>query len=107
MVAEYEGNGNFTDSSSAEGDLAVTKAATSTGLVVEPTSSVFGDQVTLTATVDAAATTLPPTGTVAFAAGATALGTASLTPCDPPNTDGCAVASLTSTRARSASAPRR
>ncbi len=97
ITAEYGGSINFTDSEAEASSVSVAKAATSTTLVAAPSSSVVGDQVVLTATVDATGTTALPTGTdiVAFAAGATALGTASLVPCDAPNVDGCAVASLT------------
>ncbi|CAN5239552.1 hypothetical protein BH11ACT5_BH11ACT5_22460 [soil metagenome] len=91
LLAEYAGNDNFLDSSST-GALSITKAPTSTGLVVAPTSSVFGDQVTLTATVDASGTASPANGSVTFAAGASSLGTVALVPC---GTGDCSVASLT------------
>ena len=101
VLAEFAGSGNFDDSESdANDELPVAKAATSTTLIAAPTSAVPGDQVTLTATVDATGTASLPTGTVAFSAGAsgpngTVLGTASLSPCDPQTADACAVASLT------------
>jgi hypothetical protein len=95
LVAEFNGHGNFTNSVSPSASLSLGLAPTTTALVASPTPSVFGDQVTLTATVDATGIASIPTGTIAFSAGARSLGTAALAPCAAPNTDGCAVASLT------------
>ncbi|MCU1439263.1 MAG: hypothetical protein JWP85_260 [Rhodoglobus sp.] len=98
LVAEFDGNGSFDDSSSPTGPawaLSIGRAPTTTALVVSPTPSVWGDQVTLTATVDATGVASIATGTVEFSAGAADLGTATLSACDAPNPDRCAVASLT------------
>ena len=97
LVAQFDGYNNFNASDSPLPGTAVSisRAPTATALVVAPTASVWGDQVTLTATVDASAAASIPTGTVEFSAGVRALGTATLTPCDLPNADGCTVASIT------------
>jgi hypothetical protein len=98
LVAEFDGNGSFDDSASSTSPawgLSISSAPTTTALVVSPTPSVWGDQVTFTATVDATDVAAIATGTVEFSAGTSLLGTATLAPCDAPNANGCAVASLT------------
>jgi predicted outer membrane repeat protein len=97
LVAEFDGNDNFVDSSSTASPFAfsISRAPTSTVLAVTPAPSVWGDQVILTATVDAAGAASLPTGTVAFSDGDATLGTATLTACGAPNPDGCSVASIT------------
>lgn len=96
-VATFTPNHNFTGSASAAPGraISVSAAATSTVVTVQPTPSAWGDQLVLTATVDATATGLVPAGSVRFSAGSASLGTAALTPCDAPNPAGCAVASIT------------
>jgi hypothetical protein len=98
LAAEFDGNASFDDSSSPTSPswpLSISSAPTTTALVVSPTPSVWGDQVTLTATVDATDVTSIATGTVTFSVGATALGTATLAPCGAPHPDDCSIASLT------------
>ncbi|MFF1956029.1 Ig-like domain-containing protein, partial [Streptomyces sp. NPDC058220] len=77
--ATYNGDGNFTGSTSPTINTTVTKANTSTLLTSAPDPSVFGQAKTLTATVTA---TPPgagtPTGTVSYFDGATLLGTSTL-----------------------------
>jgi Big-like domain-containing protein/VCBS repeat protein/centrosomal CEP192-like protein len=63
-------------STTATATINVTKAPTTTTLA-QPTSSYFGDNVTLAATV-ASTTTGTPTGTVTFVDGSTILGTGAL-----------------------------
>ncbi|MFE3866447.1 Ig-like domain-containing protein, partial [Streptomyces goshikiensis] len=79
LTAAYGGDTNFDVSASPNVSYVVAKAATSTVLTVVPVSSVFGQSVTLTATVTA---TSPgagtPTGTVVFKDGVTTLGTVTL-----------------------------
>ncbi|MFE3938041.1 Ig-like domain-containing protein, partial [Streptomyces goshikiensis] len=79
LTAAYGGDINFDVSASPNVTYVVAKAATSTVLTAAPSSSVFGQSVTLTATVTA---TSPgagtPTGTVTFKDGGTTLGTVTL-----------------------------
>ena len=74
ITATYSGDGNYLTSSGAV-TQSVSKASTTTSVTAMPTTSTFGQSVTLTATV----AVLPPgagtpTGTVTFTAGGTALG---------------------------------
>ncbi|WP_326608936.1 Ig-like domain repeat protein [Streptomyces scopuliridis] len=80
LTAVYNGDVDFTGSTSPVDVQTVTQATTSTALTSAPDPSVFGQAKTLTATV----TAVPPgagtpTGTVSFFDGATLLGTATLT----------------------------
>jgi VCBS repeat-containing protein len=75
VMAVYDGDQQFATSSSA----AVKQAFTATVLAVAPKKSVFGQPVTLTATVSAVALGAPrPGGTVTFWEGGKSLGTAPL-----------------------------
>jgi len=96
-VATFTPGHNFTGSASAAPGraISVSAAATSTVLTVQPTPSAWGDQLVLTATVDATASGLVPAGSVRFSTASSTLGTAMLAPCAAPNTGGCAVASIT------------
>jgi hypothetical protein len=65
LTASYGGDGNFRPSASAATVITVsTPAATTTALTASTSSSVFGQPVTLTATVTSSAGT--PTGSVTF-----------------------------------------
>ena len=80
LTVAYAGDGNFTASTSSAVTQTVSKAASAASVVTDsPNPSVFGQTVTLSATVSA---TSPgdgtPTGTVTFLDGATTLGTATL-----------------------------
>ncbi|MDF3294442.1 Ig-like domain-containing protein, partial [Streptomyces sp. RB6PN23] len=77
--ATYNGDSNFTGSTSTTSNQMVTKANSNTALTSAPDPSVFGQSKTLTATVTAAAPGAgTPTGTVSFFDGATLLGTSTL-----------------------------
>ena len=79
LTGHYNGTGNFNPSVSAAVTVTVSQASTTTALGSAPNPSVFGQNVTFTATV---AVTSPgsgtPTGTVTFSEGSTTLGTGSL-----------------------------
>jgi uncharacterized delta-60 repeat protein len=78
VTATYNGDSNFTSSPGTRTET-VTQDGTSTALAAAPTSSYFGQAVTLTATVSANSPgSGTPTGTVTFTNGATTLGTATL-----------------------------
>src|SRR5262249_4752498 len=78
ITAVYAGDGNVTGSTSSAVVQVVNNSSTttSTSLASSANPSVFGQSVTLTATVSAAAGA--PTGTVTFKLGTTTLGTAPL-----------------------------
>ncbi|AEI39004.1 Ig-like domain repeat protein [Paenibacillus mucilaginosus] len=87
ITAEYNGSADYLGSVSPVVEQAVLSLATKTVVTALPTSSVFGQPVTFTAVVTAAAPASgTPTGTVTFKDGDTDLGTASL--------DGAGVATL-------------
>jgi trimeric autotransporter adhesin len=81
VYASYEGNTDFNGGNSPT--LTITPKATatsSTTITFSPSSPVYGDDVTLTATVaPVSPLTGTPTGTVTFFNGTTSLGTATLT----------------------------
>jgi hypothetical protein len=78
ITAEYLGNFNFTGSSDSVSQV-VGQVPTVTGLTAAPNPAVYGDAVTLTATVSTTpATQGPATGTVTFLDGATVLGSVPL-----------------------------
>jgi hypothetical protein len=80
IVATYAGESNFT-SSNGSTTQTVNQASTTTTLGLQPNPSVFGQEVTLTATVQAAAPGVStPTGTVTFVdqTNQTTLGTGTL-----------------------------
>src|SRR5205823_6296444 len=76
VTARFAAAGNFAGSTSSAATQPVAPAGTTTGVVVAPSPSTFGQSVTYTATVSSAAGT--PTVTVTFFDGATQLGTGSL-----------------------------
>ncbi|KJY40408.1 hypothetical protein VR41_15045, partial [Streptomyces sp. NRRL B-1568] len=79
LTATYNGDTNFTASTSPVDTQTVNQAATTTALISAPDPSVFGEAKTLTATVTATAPGAgTPTGTVSFFDGAILLGTAPL-----------------------------
>src|SRR5260370_403882 len=79
ITVKYAGDNSFLDSLSAAASQTVNKSPTSTGLATTPNPSVFGQSVTLTATVAAAGGGAgQPSGTASFADAGTALGIASL-----------------------------
>ena len=75
ITAVYGSDASFKGSTSPAVTETVGKADTTTALVASPSSSVFGQSVTFTATVTGAGT---PTGTVTFKDGSTTLGTGTL-----------------------------
>ncbi len=80
ITAVYSGDPNFVTSSSSTTET-VSQASTNTAITANPTSSVYGQSVTFTASVSVVA---PgggtPTGTVAFKEGSTTLDTENLGP---------------------------
>ena len=72
ITAVYGGGTNFQSSTSFGFSQVVNRAATSTTLSSSPNPSLFGQAVTLTATVNA--TNSVPTGTITFSDGTTVLG---------------------------------
>ncbi len=75
ITAVYSGDGTFTGSTSPATNVAVATIGTSTGVSASPTSTVFGESVTLTATVTPDGTgSAAPTGSVTFFSGTTSLG---------------------------------
>jgi hypothetical protein len=77
LMAFYSGDFNYNDSSVSRSQT-VKQASTTTGLAPSSSNPVFGQDVTLTATVAPVTTNtgLPPSGTVTFLNGTTVLGTA-------------------------------
>ncbi|MBC8275708.1 MAG: Ig-like domain repeat protein [Chloroflexi bacterium] len=79
ITAEYGGDGNFNTSASSPLTQTVNKADTATTLDSNLNPSVYGEPVTFTATVSAAAPgTGTPTGTVTFKDGGVTIDTATL-----------------------------
>jgi hypothetical protein len=79
LTAQYGGDNNFTLSTSAALAQAITQAASMTMLTSSPNPAMFGDTVTIAATVTAPTAGLPvPTGSVAFFADGSMLGTVTL-----------------------------
>jgi hypothetical protein len=77
LTAAYQGDSNFTGSSSSASTVTV-KIATSTSVSSSVKSSVYGQAVTFTATVSPSPGNGTPTGSVAFYDGSTSLGMATL-----------------------------
>ena len=75
LSVSYDGDVNYT-SATDDADLTVAKASASAELTLSTSTAVFGNGVTLTATITTAVDTA--TGTVEFFDGSTSLGTASL-----------------------------
>jgi hypothetical protein len=82
VQAVYAGNGDFNASSSGTAAFTVMpqRTATSTTLVASPTTSVSGQDVTLTATVAPVGGGAVPSGDVTFRHGATVLGSGAVDP---------------------------
>jgi len=79
ITAVYSGDTNFTGSTGSLPTQIVNQASTSTTVTSNNNPSVFGQSVTLTATVSVIASGLgSPTGTVQFKDGASSLGTGTL-----------------------------
>jgi hypothetical protein len=79
ILAKYLGDINYQFSfSPRETSTIVTPATSTTALSATPTSAVFGQSVSLTATVTGTSGGAIPTGTVTFTTGTTTLGTAVL-----------------------------
>ncbi len=79
IAMSYSGDANFTTSASTPLSQVVNQGGTTTSLVSATDPSMFGQAVTLTATVSAAAPgSGTPAGKVTFYDGSTSLGTASL-----------------------------
>ena len=79
LTAQYTGDGNFTGSTSPVVSETVNQASTTTALAVDNNPAVYGQQVTLTATIGVSTPGAgTPTGSVTFYDGSTALGTANL-----------------------------
>ena len=76
LTAVYNGDSNFDVSTSPIVTQTVNKASTATSLDVTPASSVFGQPVTLKATISSSSVNM--TGIVTFKDGATTIGTASV-----------------------------
>lgn len=92
ITARYGGNTTFATSTSTAVSEVINQSSTTTTLGTSGTPSVFGQSVTLTATVAAVAPGAgTPTGVVVFSEGTTTLGSASLT----GNTATFAVSTLT------------
>ena len=92
LTAVYSGDSSFSGSTSSVDTATVTQASTATTLTSAPNPSVFGQPVTLTATVTAVAPGAgTPTGTVSFYDGAILINTATV--------NGSGVASFTLTPA--------
>jgi hypothetical protein len=80
LTASYQGDVAWTASTSDPVDEQVVQATTTTDLDATPQAAVYGQDVTLTATVASSTTgvTATPSGTVEFTDGSTELGTAQL-----------------------------
>ena len=81
VVAIYSGDGNFAGSTSPSVNVLVHNPLlpTTTAEVVSPSTSVFGQSVTITATVAPKTGSGDPTGSVTFTDGADTIGTAAVT----------------------------
>src|SRR5258708_8579645 len=78
IVAEYAGDSIFGPASSLPLIQTVTNSSSATVLTLTPNPSVFGQTVTVTASVVAGSGFGIPTGTVTFSDGSTNIGTAAL-----------------------------
>jgi hypothetical protein len=79
LTAVYAGDADFAGGTSSVATATVNQASTTTTLSTAPSSTVFGEMTTLTATVAAVAPGAGmPTGTVSFFDGATVIGTVTL-----------------------------
>jgi hypothetical protein len=87
-TAVYSGDTNYTTSTSSAVSFSVTTTSSTTAIAASATNEVYGNSLTLTATVSSSAGSTP-TGTVTFNDGATTVGTGTL------NTSGVATYSIT------------
>ncbi|HEX7974130.1 MAG TPA: Ig-like domain-containing protein, partial [Anaerolineales bacterium] len=79
LTAVYAGNSSFAGSTSSAASLTVNKASSASALAAAPNPVVFGQSVTLTATVSVLAPGAgTPTGSVSFFDGSSLLGSGSL-----------------------------
>ena len=78
LTAVYLGTGNFAGSTSAAVSQTVNAASTKTSLSTQASTIVYGQPLTLTATVVNTSSSIVPTGTVTFKDGKKTLGTATL-----------------------------
>ena len=79
ITAQYIGDGNFSDSTSPVVSQTVGQAGTTTSVAASPSSSVYGQSVTFTATIGVVTPGAgTPTGSVTFMDGSTTLGTGTL-----------------------------
>jgi len=86
-TAEYPGDANFTAQTFGSVTVNVGVIGTTTTMIAAPTSTTYGSNVLLTATVVPATGTVVPTGTVTFYSGGASIGTGTL--------NGAGVATLT------------
>lgn len=94
IKATYSGDDNFETSTSPAAVERVAKADTTTGVNVSERQSVFGQEVTITATIDPTSEVgLSPTGRVTFKDGKKTLGSVNVT-----TVDGVTAATLTTTK---------
>jgi hypothetical protein len=93
IVASYTGDSNFANSASSPVSQVVNKTTSATTLTASPNPSVFGQAVTLAATVtQSSGGSGIPTGSVSFSDGSTVLGTSQL---DNTGKASLAISSLT------------
>ncbi|HVB08780.1 MAG TPA: Ig-like domain-containing protein [Bacillota bacterium] len=78
LTAVYAGSTDYAGSTSTPATVQVQPAPSSTAVASSPNPSVYGQPVTLTATVTSAAGPSSPTGSVTFYDGSTSLGTGTL-----------------------------
>ncbi len=79
ITATYSGDNNYDSGTSAATPVTIGQASTTTTIIPSTTTPVFGQSVTLSATVQAVSPGAgTPTGTVQFFNGTTSLGTATL-----------------------------
>lgn len=78
VSATYSGDATYIGSTSATVDVTVNVGATSTAITAAPSSPIYGESVTLSATVSGAQAGFPLGGTVSFLDGSAVLGTVNL-----------------------------
>jgi trimeric autotransporter adhesin len=79
ITAQYSGDPTFTSSTSPVTTVTVGMATTTTTVTFTPSAPVFGQSVTLTATITSTTTgSTPPSGTVIFHSGSTTLGSGTI-----------------------------
>jgi len=75
VAANQPGNGNYSAATAVSKTITVSKASSAVSLGSSTSSTTYGTQITLTATLTGAANSAQPTGTVTFLSGTTSLGT--------------------------------